>query len=103
VAELIVVTDLREPLIVVHRRMMRARLVLMAVWIAGWIVAGVLYRHGWLATGILLATGPGVWVAYAALASRRRPGRRLPVTMPPPRDGARRRLTRAALPAAGDR
>jgi hypothetical protein len=90
VAGPVVVTDLREPLIVKHRRMMRARLVLMVVWIAGWIVAGVLYRHGWLATGILLATGPGVWMVYAAVASRRRPGGRVPVT-------------RAALPAAGDR
>jgi hypothetical protein len=89
----VVVTDLREPLIDVHRRMMRARLVLMAVWIAGWIVAGVLYRHGWLATGILLATGPGVWVVYVAVESRRRPGRREPVT----RRGA------AALGAGGDR
>ena len=86
----VVVTDLREPLIVVHRRMMRVRLVLMAVWIAGWIVAGVLYRQGWLATGILLASGPGVWVVYAAVTSRRRPERRLPVT-------------RAALPAGRDR
>jgi hypothetical protein len=86
----VVVTDLREPLIVVHRRMMRARLVLMVVWIAGWIVAGALYRHGWLATGILLATGPGVWVVYVAVASRSRPERRVPVS-------------RAALPAAGDR
>jgi hypothetical protein len=90
VVEPVVVTDLREPLIVVHRRMMRARLVLMVVWIAGWIVAGVLYRHGWLATGILLATGPGVWVVYVAVASRRRPGRRVPVT-------------RAALGAGADR
>ena len=89
-ADVTVVTDLREPLTVVHRRLIRARLVLMAVWIAGWIVAGVLYRHGWLATGILLVSGPGVWVAYVAVASRRRPGHREPVT-------------RAALPAAGDR
>lgn len=90
VPEPVVVTDLREPLIVVHRRMMRARLVLMVVWIAGWVVAGVLYRHGWLATAILLATGPGVWIIYVALTSRRRPGRREPVTP-------------AALPAGGDR
>ncbi len=88
--EPVVVTDLREPLIVVHRRMMRARLVLMAVWIAGWIVAGALYRQGWLATGILLATGPAVWVGYFAVTARRTPRRRVPVT-------------RAALPAAGDR
>jgi hypothetical protein len=86
----IVVTDLREPLIVVHRRMMRARLVLLAVWIAGWIVAGVLWRHGWLATGILLASGPGVWIVHAGIEARRRPERRIPVT-------------RAALGAGRDR
>lgn len=90
----VVVTDLREPLIVVHRRMMRARLVLMVVWIAGWVVAGVLYRHGWLATGILLATGPAVWVVYVAVESRRRPGRREAVRRP--ERGV------AALPAGGD-
>jgi hypothetical protein len=62
----------------------------MAVWIAGWIVAGALYRHGWLATGILLASGPGIWLACFAVSSRKRQGRREPVTP-------------AALPAAGDR
>lgn len=76
----VVVTDLREPLIVVHRRMMRERLVLMVVWIAGWVVAGALYRHGYLATGILLASGPGVWLAHYAWRCRHAPGRREPVT-----------------------
>lgn len=81
----VTVTDLREPLIDVHRRMMRTRLVLMVVWIAGWIVAGALYRSGWLATGILLATGPGVWLVVWAAEARRRPGRREPVRSRAPR------------------
>ena len=34
-----------------------------------------------LATGILLATGPGVWVVYVAVESRRRPDRRVPVPL----------------------
>ncbi len=74
---------MREPLIVVHRRMMRARLVLMAIWLVGWAVSGVLYRDGWLATGILLGSGPGVWLVYYAWRSRYRPGRREAVTRPP--------------------
>lgn len=77
----IVVTDMREPLVVVHRRMMRQRLVLMVIWIIGWVVAGLLYRHGYLATAILLVSGPGVWLAHYAWQSRRRPGHREPVTL----------------------
>ena len=79
----IVVTDMREPLIVVHRRMMRQRLVLMAIWIAGWALAGLLSQsHGYLATSILLVSGPGVWLVHYAWRSRRRPGRREPVSRP---------------------
>ena len=86
----VVVTDMREPLIVVHRRMMRERLVLLGIWLVGWAVAGVLYRDGGLATAILLVSGPGVWIGYAAWHEWRRPGPREPVTrraLPGP-DGA---------------
>lgn len=86
----VVVTDLREPLIAVHRRRIRIRLVMMVVWIAGWIVAGTLWRHGYLATGILLGSGPGIWVVWWLVAPRRVTGRRRPV--PPP--------GRRALPGA---
>ena len=65
--------------IVVHRRMMRQRLVLMVIWIAGWVVAGAVYRHGYIATGILLVTGPGVWLAYYGYRWWHRPGAREPV------------------------
>ena len=75
-----VVTDLREPLIDVHRRIMRRRGVFLLVWLAGWIVAGVLWRDGWLATGILLGSGPGLWLIVAALFPHRPDGRRVPVT-----------------------
>ena len=71
---------MREPLVVVHRRMMRQRLVLMVIWIIGWAVAGLLYRHGYLATAILLLSGPGVWLVHYAWQSRHRPGSREPVT-----------------------
>ena len=81
----VVVTDLREPLVAVHRRLIRTRLVLMVVWIAGWIVAGMLWRHGYLATGILLASGPGVWIVWWLVAPRHVVGRRRPVGPPRPR------------------
>ncbi|RZT86964.1 hypothetical protein EV383_3869 [Pseudonocardia sediminis] len=90
----VVVTDLHEPLIAVHRRQIRTRLVMMVVWIIGWIVAGSLWRHGYLATGILLASGPGIWILWWLVMPRRGTGRRSPV--PPPR--------RRELPGpAGDR
>jgi hypothetical protein len=76
----VVVTDMREPLVVVHRRMMRQRLVLMVVWIAGWALAGAVYRHGYIATAILLVTGPGVWLAFYGWRWWHRPGAREPVT-----------------------
>ena len=72
----VVVTDMREPLIVVHRRIMRARLVLGGIWLVGWVVSGLLYRTGWLATLILLVSGPGVWLVVVIVTERRRPGRR---------------------------
>lgn len=71
-------TDLREPLLVVHRRLMRRRAVMFLVWTAGWIVSGLLWRHGYLATGILLASGPGVWLSVWAWEQTRTPGRREP-------------------------
>lgn len=81
----VVVTDLHEPLIAVHRRQIRTRLVMMVVWIAGWVVAGTLWRHGILATGILLASGPGIWILWWTVMPKRAAGRRSPVTARPPR------------------
>ena len=91
--EPVVVTDLHEPLIAVHRRQIRTRLVMMVVWIAGWVVAGTLWRHGYLATGILLASGPGIWITWWLVVPRRVTGHRSPVTTRraralPTRDGA---------------
>lgn len=76
----VVVTDYREPLVVVHRRMIRLRLVLLGVWLIGWVIAGLLHRTGWLATLILLLSGPGVWLVVLAVTEWRRPGRRVAVT-----------------------
>ena len=75
----VVVTDLHEPLYVVHARIMRFRLVLFGVWLVGWAVSGLLWREGWLATAILLGSGPGVWLVVGLIRSGRRPGRREPV------------------------
>ena len=75
----VVVTDLREPLYVVHSRIMRFRLVLFGVWLVGWVISGLLWRDGWLATAILLGSGPGVWLVVGLIRSRRRPGHREPV------------------------
>ena len=74
------VTDLREPLHVVHGRIMRRRLLLGAVWLVGWIVSGVLWRDGWLATTILLGSGPGLWLVVGLLRATPVPGRREPVS-----------------------
>lgn len=76
----IVVTDMHEPLIVVQRRKMRARLVLFGIWLIGWVVSGILWRDGGLATAILLLSGPGVWLVYCTVLEFRRPGRREAVT-----------------------
>lgn len=76
----VVVTDLREPLHVVHGRIMRLRLTLGAVWLVGWIVSGILWRDGWLATAILMGSGPGVWLVVGWARAGRRPGRREPVS-----------------------
>ncbi len=90
----VVVTDMHEPLIVVHRRMMRTRLVLLGIWLVGWVVSGLLYRTGWLATLILLASGPGVWLVVVIVTERRRPGRREAVS-------PRRRALEPGAPGEG--
>lgn len=74
-----VVTDLHEPLHVVHGRIMRFRLVLFGIWLVGWVVSGLLWRDGWLATAILLGSGPGIWLVVGLLRAGRRPGHREPV------------------------
>ncbi|ANY05168.1 hypothetical protein AFB00_01270 [Pseudonocardia sp. HH130630-07] len=80
-----VVTDLREPLAVEHGRRIRIRLVAMVVWIIGWVVSGLFWRDGWLATAILLTSGPGVWILWWLFVPRRTAGRRRPVDGRPPR------------------
>ena len=87
----VVVTDLHEPLHVVHGRIMRFRLLLFGVWLVGWVVSGLLWRDGWLATAILLGSGPGVWIVVGLIRSGRRPGHREPVgrrALPGPGAGA---------------
>ncbi len=75
----VVVTDLREPLAAVHRRMIRTRTVLLGIWILGWVSTGFVYRNGWLAVAILVVTGPVLWSLVYAVEARNRPGRRVPV------------------------
>ncbi len=75
----VVVTDLHEPLYVVHSRIMRRRGVLFGIWLVGWVISGLLWRDGWLATAILFGSGPGVWVVVGLVMARRRPGHREPV------------------------
>jgi hypothetical protein len=72
----VVVTDLREPLVVQHRRLIRRRLVLMVVWIIGWAATGFVADTAWLAIGLLVVTGPLLWVIVWLIAERERPGRR---------------------------
>ena len=74
-----VVTDLHEPLYIVHSRIMRRRLVFFAIWLVGWTVSGVLWRDGWLATAILLGSGPGVWLVVGLIRAGSAPRRREPV------------------------
>jgi hypothetical protein len=88
-----VVTDLREPLVAVHRRMIRTRTVLMAIWIVGWASTGFVSETAWLAIGILVATGPALWIAAWIHQRQRRPGRRTPV--------GPRALTAPGAPGAG--
>jgi hypothetical protein len=72
----VVVTDLREPLVEQHRRLIRHRLVLMVVWILGWAAAGFVADTAWLAIGLLVVTGPLLWVLVWLVAELQRPGRR---------------------------
>ncbi|MHA6793468.1 hypothetical protein ACVGVM_08090 [Pseudonocardia bannensis] len=95
-APAVVVTDLREPLIAVHRRMIRTRVVLMAIWILGWAATGFVYRTGWLAILILVVTGPVLWLAVFLTGQRAAPGPRVPV------DRRRRALTPAERAAPGE-
>jgi hypothetical protein len=85
----VVVTDLREPLVVLHRRLIRRRSVLMVVWILGWAATGFVSDTAWLALTILAVTGPLLWLAVWAYFSWAAPGRRLPV--------GRRAITAAAV------
>lgn len=92
----VVVTDMREPLVVIHRRLIRMRSTLGAIWIAGWATTGFVSDTAWLALTILAVTGPVLWLAVWAYRARRRPGRREPV--------GRREITAPAGPGgAGDR
>ena len=81
----VVVTDMREPLVALHRRLIRRRLVLMVVWIAGWAATGFVADTAWLAIGLLVVTGPVLWVIVWLVAEREQPGRReSPVRVLPP-------------------
>lgn len=93
----VVVTDLREPLSAVHRRRIRGRTVLMAIWIAGWASTGFFWRTGWLAITVLVVTGPLLWLAVWAREATRDLGRRAPVS---PRPGGRAGRALPAGPAA---
>lgn len=73
---------MHEPLIVVHRRLIRERLVLMAIWLVGWVVAGLYSSHGYLATAILLVSGPGVWLLQYAWKWWQRPDPRAAISRP---------------------
>ena len=100
VVRAVVVTDLREPLAAVHRRMIRTRTVLMVVWILGWAATGFVYRTAWLALLILAVTGPVLWLAVWWNERRIAPGRRLPVGAPGAEDRDRG-ITGPAAPGAG--
>jgi hypothetical protein len=76
----VVVTDLHEPLVVQHRRLIRRRLVLMVVWMLGWAATGFVADTAWLAIGLLVVTGPALWVIVWLVAEQQRPGRREPPT-----------------------
>ena len=84
---------MREPLVLVHRRLIRRRSALMVVWILGWAATGFVYDTAWLALLILAVTGPVLWVALWAYQAHTAPGRREPV--------GRRAITGPAVPGAG--
>lgn len=70
---------MREPLVVVHRRLIRRRSVLMVIWILGWAATGFVYETAWLALTILAVTGPMLWAVVWAHQQHNTPGRRQPV------------------------
>lgn len=70
---------MREPLVVLHRRLIRRRSVLMVVWILGWAATGFVHDRAWLALLILAVTGPVLWLAVWAFYASTAPGRREPV------------------------
>jgi hypothetical protein len=72
----VVVTDMREPLVVVHRRLIRRRSALMVIWILGWAATGFVSDTAWLALLILAVTGPVLWVAVWAYYALTAPGAR---------------------------
>lgn len=78
----VVVTDLRESLVVVHRRLIRRRSVLMVIWILGWAATGFVSDRAWLALLILALTGPVLWVAVWAYHVWKAPGSRESVGRP---------------------
>ncbi|MFC4950925.1 hypothetical protein [Pseudonocardia sp. GCM10023141] len=88
----VVVTDMREPLVVVHRRLIRRRSVLAAIWIAGWAATGFVSDVAWLACTLLVITGPALWLLVWAWTARFTAGRREPV--------GRRELAAPAAPDA---
>lgn len=101
-SEPVVVTDMQEPLTAVHRRMIRVRLVLMGVWILGWVAAGLVVtgplagtgpHTGWVAILIVVLTGPALWALNRLRELHRRPGTRTPVS--------RRAISGPAAPGAG--
>ena len=90
---MVVVTDMREPLVVVHRRLIRRRSALMVIWILGWAATGFVYETAWLALLILAVTGPVLWVAVWACCAGTAPGRREAV--------GRRAIRAPGAPGAG--
>lgn len=83
-----VVTDLRESLAERHGRQIRRRSVLMVVWILGWAATGFVAETAWLAIGLIVVTGPVLWIAVWLLvddepaAGRESPRRALPPGRP---------------------
>lgn len=81
----VVVTDMREPIALVHRRLIRRRTVLMVVWIIGWAATGFVADRGWVPIAILVVTGPLLWLVVWCATERSRHGARIApaVALPP--------------------
>lgn len=84
---------MREPLVVLHRRLIRRRSVLMVIWILGWVSTGFVSDTAWLALLILAVTGPVLWLAVWAWITAAAPGHREPV--------GRRAIRAPGAPGAG--